>query len=180
MCYDSQPFTLEHYFFATVGNDSVGITSKEYYQGIDFVTVSLRFAQQKYVSYGVSVMPQVPVTFNGNLHDIVQLTLSYNTNYTLQVETAVLCRKNVTTSIILHFGEKLDTHDIVTFLIFFVMINFSIHKVNCGSPLQSNDSILEVTGYRGPPTIEGTIVNFFCSSGLVLNGNKSSKCLRNG
>ena len=86
----------------------MGIISKEYSQGTDFVMVSLSFARQKYVSYGVSVMPQVPVTYNGNVH--VQVTLSYNTNYTLRVETAVLCRENVTTSIILHFGEKLDTH----------------------------------------------------------------------
>ena len=100
MCYESRPFTLN---FATVGNDSAAITSKEYYQGTDFVIVSLNFTQQKYVSYGVSVVPQVPVTYNGNEH--VELTLLYNTKYTLRLEAAVLCRENVTTSILLHFGE---------------------------------------------------------------------------
>ena len=95
------------FFIAVVGNDSVGITSKQYYQGTDFVTVSLKFAQHEYVSYGVSVVPQVPVIINGNISH--QVTLSYNTNYTLRVETVVPCRENVITSIVLHFGERIHT-----------------------------------------------------------------------
>ena len=43
-----------------------------------------------------------------------------------------------------------------------------------------NASTPKVTGYSGPPVLEGTIVNFYCSSGLVLIGNKSSTCTAKG
>ena len=52
--------------------------------------------------------------------------------------------------------------------------------VNCGYPLPSTESVLKVTGYKGPRALEGTIVNFYCSSGMVLIGNKSATCTIHG
>ena len=42
------------------------------------------------------------------------------------------------------------------------------------------DSVLKVTDYSGPPALEGTTVNFHCSSGLVLIGNTSATCNAQG
>ena len=55
--------------------------------------------------------------------------------------------------------------------------------VNCGNPIKAvvNESMLMVTRDRGPHFPEGTVVNFFCSSGLVLIGNTSTAiCMANG
>ena len=51
---------------------------------------------------------------------------------------------------------------------------------NCGDPLPPTDSLLQVTGYSGPPVLEGATVNFYCSSGLVLIGNTSATCMAQG
>ena len=56
--------------------------------------------------------------------------------------------------------------------------------VDCGDPIRAvvNESMLMVTRDRSPLFREGTVVNFFCSSGLVLVGNNSTTilCMANG
>ena len=41
------------------------------------------------------------------------------------------------------------------------------------------DDSVQVTNYRDP-SIEGTVLTFSCSSGLVLTGPNTSMCMDNG
>jgi hypothetical protein len=50
---------------------------------------------------------------------------------------------------------------------------------NCGAPLDGSASSVLVMGYNDV-ALEGSSVNFTCSSGLVLTGPNSSTCMEDG
>ena len=62
------------------------------------------------------------------------------------------------------------------------MFFFKLYIAKCEDPQRTmlNDSLLTVTGYRGPPALEGTAIGFYCSSGFVLIGNNTATCLTSG
>ena len=78
-------------------NSSVKITSEQY--RVDNVQVSAKYI----MTCNVSILPQMPVYFNGSTS--FQVTLLYNVKYNLSVECKVLCRDNMTTHVELHYGE---------------------------------------------------------------------------
>ena len=156
----------------------MNIASQQYGAHDITVTISLTLAR-RYTSYNISVIPPVsPVPITSTLDgvtQIIQLTLLYNVKYNLSVEVSVLCRGNMITPFNLYYGEMHICFDIHNK---FGLI--TVCTVDCGYPLTSTDSMLQVTGYRGPPVLEGTTVNFHCSSGLILVGNTSATCKAEG
>ena len=101
------PYTTQFYVmyhFAETANCSVRITSEQY--GTDGVQVSVKLAQHKYMTCNASILPQVPIYFNGGT--TFQVTFLYNVKYNLSVEGKALCRKNMITSMELHYGEFIN------------------------------------------------------------------------
>ena len=45
--------------------------------------------------------------------------------------------------------------------------------------MASMDGLLKIMGYE-EPALEGTVVNFTCPTGMVLNGPSASTCMGNG
>ena len=64
------------------------VTSEEY--GVDNVTISVEWTRHLGAAYNITVVPLEPVLFTGA--NSSQLTISYNTEYNLNVEATDLCR----------------------------------------------------------------------------------------
>ena len=85
---------------------SVHIISEEYED--DNVIVTLRWTRNQQLqggdilSYNASVLPSVPLIFNGTS---LELALEYNTEYNLTVEADIQCGPNATGFISLNYGE---------------------------------------------------------------------------
>ena len=79
------------------------VTSEEY--EVDNITVIVEWTQQAILGavYTVRVSPPVSIMFTGSTSH--QLTISYNTEYNLSVETTAPCRANATAFIGLSYGE---------------------------------------------------------------------------
>ena len=145
------------------------ITLEHY--GADDVQVSVKLAQRKYMTCNASILPHVPMNFAGSTS--FQVALLYNVMYNLSVEGKALCRENRITHLELHYGELFIHDDQLTLIVI-------VCAVNCGYPLSSIKSLLKVTSYKSPRVLEGAIIIFYCSFGLVLIGNKSATCTNRG
>ena len=73
--------------------------------GVDDITVTLSWPQQEHsVNYSISVGLQMTLRLTSG-STIVQLTLSYNTRYTVTI-VGTLCGRNIsTTDVELNYGE---------------------------------------------------------------------------
>ena len=76
--------------------------TREHY-GADDVQVSVKLAQRKYMTCNASILPHVPMNFNGSTS--FHVTLQYNMKYNLNVEGKALYRENRITHMELHYGE---------------------------------------------------------------------------
>ena len=70
----------------------------------DNVTVTVEWTHQPYATYRVTVVPAVSIVITGSTRR--QLTIPYNTEYTLTVEATAPCRPNTTALIRLKYGEE--------------------------------------------------------------------------
>ena len=52
-------------------------------------------------------------------------------------------------------------------------------SVKCEYPINQIEDSVRVTGFMDP-AIEGTNINFSCSTGMIISGPKNSICTRNG
>ena len=77
-------------------------TSEEF--GADNVTVTVEWTQEEgAILYGIIIVPQEPMTSIGD--SSIQLTLLYNTNYSVSVEAALPCQHQAHGHIMLFYGE---------------------------------------------------------------------------
>ena len=51
--------------------------------------------------------------------------------------------------------------------------------MTCPQVQSASDDSVRVSSYRNP-AIEGTILTFSCTDGLILTGSNISTCMRNG
>ena len=77
--------------------------------GVDYTTVSLSWTKQEssLVSYNVSIVPQAAVIFvQGSESITIQLTVSYNILYSVNI-VGTLCGQNIsTTTVELNYSES--------------------------------------------------------------------------
>ena len=77
--------------------------------GADNVTVTVEWVlAQAGVIYSFRISPLVPIMFTGR--SSLQMTILYNTVYTLSVVATAVCRPNATTFITLNYGEVYYIH----------------------------------------------------------------------
>jgi hypothetical protein len=91
---------------ALIGHNSLilRITSQEY--SADNVTVTVEWTQRTlYATYHVTVLPMVPIDLESTGSTSCQLTISYNAEYNLTVDTTAPCRPNTAVLIRLKYGE---------------------------------------------------------------------------
>ena len=98
------------YHFVDAANCSVRITSEQYRS--DDVQLSVKLFQHKHMTFNPSILPRVPMNFNGSTMSSFQVTLLYNVKYNLSVECKFLCRDNMITHMELHYGELFAIPDI--------------------------------------------------------------------
>ena len=81
----------------------MSIISKDY--AADNVTVIVEWTKQEDTRYTFEVSPPgpVPVMFSGS--NLLQLTISYNTEYNLSVLAAAPCKEKVTAFIKLNYSK---------------------------------------------------------------------------
>ena len=99
---------LEHY------TPLLRVTSVKY--SAENVTVTVEWSQLAvYARYDVTVVPAVSIVIAGSTRR--QLTIPYNVNHTLTVETTTPCRPNTSALIGLKYGEDIGKLAIIIIII---------------------------------------------------------------
>ena len=72
----------------------------------DSIAVIIEWTRREGVSYNITIVPMVPVIYTGSTS--VQLIVSYNTEYSVNLEASALCQSIVPSNITLFYGKSLD------------------------------------------------------------------------
>jgi hypothetical protein len=106
--------------------------------------------------------------FIGNMR--VQLELSYNTPYNVNITQHSTCQQLIRTVIFeLNFSKLHESYS--------TACQNVILADKCGDPMEVTSAL--AVGYIDP-ALEGQSITFICPRGQILNGANSSTCMENG
>jgi hypothetical protein len=95
-------------FTISASLDTIVISvSEEYRADSCSISVVVEWTRREGVSYNITIVPMVPVTYTGSTS--VQLIVSYNTEYNVSLEASAVCQRSIASRHIripLFYGES--------------------------------------------------------------------------